>query len=281
MPEVVEVQWLRNYFYQYIGYSLVSVTDKNNNINTINQKINNVDSKGKFMWFTLDNLYLKITFGLSGILKLEKDNTTKYTIKMSNNNQEILIYFNDQLSRGSSVLIDNDISKINTIENDLLKHPLTLDTLKEKINNLLKKNINKNKKIIQILFNQDNKGIGSGLGNYLICEILHRAKISPHTKLIDMEPYLPNLLYAINYTLRLSYLTNTEGYFKKMSIPIINFINNTRSNITNHNDINFCQIELNNDIFKYNVYKQKYDNNNNPVKVEIIYQTRKCYYVDI
>jgi formamidopyrimidine-DNA glycosylase len=75
---------------------------------------------------------------------------------------------------------------------------------------------NKLKEIVKILMEQeDNNAIGSGIGNYLVAEILYDAKISPHKTLVEIyknDKLIKSLTKSIKYITKLSYTTSINEY---------------------------------------------------------------------
>jgi formamidopyrimidine-DNA glycosylase len=101
-----------------------------------------------------------------------------------------------------------------------------------------------------------NAGLGSGIGNYLVAEILYDSKISPYMKMIDLfnnKNSIKRLEKSIKYIIKLAFITNKTKYFsmciKKKNLP--NY----------HPDI----IISKNDKFKFKVYRLKIDPFKNPV----------------
>lgn len=291
MPEVIEVAWTCNYLQKYLGSYLMNIhkLDKQGfTINTqyLNEPINNIESKGKLLWFTCPTKYIHITFGLYGILKLEKDQYTRYILELKDTNDQITyIYYSDKLHFGK-VEVNETNDKKNNLGPDLLKNMLTVDILKERLKPYDKKG-RENTKIIKLLLDQSMKGIGSGLGIYLICEILYNAKINPSTPVKDIiasNDKMVTLTYSINYILRLAYMTNELQYFKKMSPIIVNYVIRTRQDIKEHPETNtlidYCNdIDIDNSQFKFWVYKRNTDDfGNKVIKEEMV--GRKLYYVN-
>ena len=74
--------------------------------------------------------------------------------------------------------------------------------------------------------NQTNKnGIGSGIGNYLAPEILYRAKISPHTKIINIynnsQSVLKKMVSTATMLTYISYFYKKEKQQQKVSLIIL------------------------------------------------------------
>ena len=178
-------------------------------------KILDVNSKGKFMYITLENeIYLGITLGLSGGWFFKKNNSDKMIHGLENNkydndnnkydndnnivnkyiqtslkhlNVEFIcssgiLYFYDQLSFGTITIFDNNIKinkKLLTLGIDIMNDDTTFKIFKEQI----EKNKNLNKEIGNVIVDQK---IISGIGNYLRADILWMSKISPFRKVKDI-----------------------------------------------------------------------------------------------
>lgn len=265
MPELVEVhntaQMLSKHF-QNSELQEINVTGgryKNNNIKnkfsiTIPNKIVEINSKGKLLWFHIKNsdgadIYILNTFGLTGLWTFDKGLNSDINF-MINGKQ---IFFDDKMHYGT-IKIVNKIEfekKINEIGDDLLK--TNYDYVK--IFNRLEKIKNKDKKILEILMTQTkHNGIGSGLGNYLTSEILFRSKISPHRTIKSLTiDDVKILTQTIKYVLKLRYMTD-------------DFINN---NYHIHNDV-----EIKNEKFDLLIYKKKLDPYGNKIIGEQIIKDR-------
>lgn len=170
--------------------------------------VKKVDSKGKFLWFELydpktnDKWYIWNTFGLTGMWSLTQPE--KYVKAILNFNKNRSAYFSDTRNFGTF--------KFSNSPEELTKKLSTLgpDFLKDDDFNLSK--IQKYKvPIVKILMDQ--KKAGSGIGNYLVAEILYRAKISPHRLGTEMsDDDIKNLTYWIKYVTKLAYVDNHVGY---------------------------------------------------------------------
>ena len=127
-------------------------------------------------------------------------------------------------------------------------------------------------------------GIGSGLGNYLAVEALFYAKISPHTKLIDLyndKKKVSLLSKAIKYVIKLAYMTADIGYLEGLETDFDKFIMNLRKEINkdkNH-ELNFHpETNLKNKKFSFKVYRQKKDPYGNDIIPDKIVNGRTTYW---
>lgn len=224
-------------------------------INALPLKIKNIDSRGKFLWFELhhpennDNVwFIWNTFGLTGMWSFHEPKHVRAMLTFV----DTAAYFSDMRNFGTF--------KFSTDRNALYKKldDLSPDFLKDDNFDISK--IKKYKiPIVKILMDQ--KKVGSGLGNYLVAEILYRAKISPHrlgNELTDEE--IKNITYWIKYIVKLSYIDNKIGYMANLEDEANNI---KRRNY--HPDI-----KLNEKTFRFLVYRKKFDPHGNEVKAEKI-----------
>ena len=120
------------------------------------------------------------------------------------NTNTLLLYYNDMINLGTIEFHpDLDLTilkkKIRTLGYDILKNPPTY----QEFTNLIENTRNMN--ICSFLLSQQRL---SGIGNYLLQEILYKAKLSPLNKLLDMTPVMIKNLYAsILYTVKSAYIT--------------------------------------------------------------------------
>lgn len=260
--------------------------------NALPLTINCIKSKGKFLFFEFNNnTYLLNTFGLEGIWTYDNNknnNNIKITINNNNNdNDNIYMYFNDSRNYGTLKYTENRNmlnDKLNELAPDLLKEKYNNSEFYDRIKKCNSKRGNK-KKIVQVLMDQNNSGVGSGIGNYLVAEILYKSKLSPHITIGEIyqnRKICDELCFWIKYTMKLSYLTNVGGYFNKMDTQIIDWINNFRMLIKNnidHIDNYHPDIDIGNDIFDYVVYKKKKDKLGNDVLPDKIIKDRTTWWI--
>lgn len=262
MPEVVEVyttsEFIKsvakdNYIAQFKSYC-----EKYNNFNlTLPIKIINVCSKGKFMYIELENgIYLASTFGLTGKYSLIEEKYCKIAFTITNNkNENIILYYHDKLNFGTIEVCN--LAKINIKLSKLA--PSVLDNFTN--NDFTKKLLliaNKKKKmtIVGLLMEQDL--IFSGIGNYLVAEILYHSRIDPNSLLANIakNKELCNTLAAsIKYIIKSVFFSLDPKYLCE---DVYNFYKKDILTKMIHLDSNY-------NIFKYNVYGLKTDLLNNPV----------------
>lgn len=226
-------------------------------------KIVEIDSRGKFMWFDLvdkygNHWYIWNTFGLTGMWSRKESKYVRAVLTFKNDK---VVYFMDMRNFGTFKFSTNK----EDLDNKLLK--LSPDFLKDDDFDL--DSIRKYKiPIVKILMDQ--KKIGSGLGNYLVAEILYRAKLSPHRLGVNLTNQdIENLTYWIKYVVKLSYMDNNIGY-----------MTNLKDEARKLKKRNYHpDIELRDDTFGFLVYRQKEDPYGNPVKGEKINSGRTTYWV--
>jgi formamidopyrimidine-DNA glycosylase len=154
-------------------------------------KIQAIDTKGKFMWWTLEGKsktwYMWCTYGMSGQWSRTFDKHTGFVVEYSNSGSLILrdqqkIFFNDQRRFGTIKFVDEHkllTSKLKSLGPDILDEPpISPDLFAKRI--LLKHN----RTISEALMDQS---CVSGIGNYLKAEILFRSGVSPLRNAIDLS----------------------------------------------------------------------------------------------
>ena len=169
-------------------------------------KIIDIKTKGKFIYFILENnFFIYSTLGLRGGWAFKKKSSNNYSFpklidyindnslekyrKISLNNLNVsfeikdggTVYYYDSLSFGTLKVVDNREEldkKLKSIGPDIMEVSLSLFK-----DNIFKKN-NLEKEIGNILLNQK---IVSGIGNYLRSDILWLSKISPFRKVKDLS----------------------------------------------------------------------------------------------
>ena len=251
-------------------------------------KINEINTKGKFLWFELENynnkLYLLNTFGMSGRWSFKKENHSNIELVLKSKNKKYSLYFSDQRNFGTIVFGNKKklSEKLNHLAPDFLKEKLNSNILKKRISNYLKiSSKRKNVKIIKVLMSQNNKdGIGSGIGNYLAPEILYRAKISPHKTMDEIynnDKLIKKLAKSIKYIVKLAYINNDVGYM----VNFISFSKKHRKLIKDEKLPNYHKsIKIKkNEFFDFIIYKQNKDPLGNLVKKEKIVFGRTTHWV--
>lgn len=276
MPEGIEVkvlcEYLRKHYKDKIIINSKFISGRyikhelpkgyNNFINN-KYKIINIDNKGKFIYFILeDNNNNKWcifnTLGLTGEWKLEEDKFTRFYFEFNDNTK---LYFSDMRNFGTFKFLP-DLSELNKKLNELGIDPFdtklfTFENFNNKINKYQKKTLP------EVLMNQK---IFSGIGNYIKAESLYIAKLSPHRTIKSLNDNDKiNLYNAIKYVMYNSYF-NKNYYYNMLS-------NKTR-------EINKKDLGINNIIeYEFKVYNRKEDINGYKVITEETKDKRTTYWV--
>jgi len=203
----------------------------NNLQNSLPLKITDVKSKGKFIYFILENNYsIGMTLGLSGGFmnsdKLDIIDKTPETqanitlhINISFDIDNTTAYFYDPLSYGTMTIFTNEKElndKLKKIGDDILDNKTTYDIFYSR----LTKSKNMEKAICVVLMDQT---VISGIGNYLRSEILWLAQINPFEKVGKLTKDDINEIYIAakkitwnlyNYKrgIKLGYIKNSDKF---------------------------------------------------------------------
>jgi len=249
-------------------------------------KITKIDSKGKFMWFELaltgtnKTAYLMNTLGLTGEWNFEQSEQNRIHIKLQKNGNDINLFYDDPRNFGTLAITTDKKKldkKLNKLAPDILKSQMSDENVALLITNFInlphnkKKNIN----IVNVLMN-DQSAIVSGIGNYLVAEILYDAKISPFRDISDLsEKEILILAHSMRKIVKSAYYDNTTGYMKKIE----NFVKKHKEGIINgifpnyHPDIGISGK------FKFRVYKRNADFIGNFVQTDQVIKGRTIYWV--
>lgn len=251
-------------------------------------KVSGIDSKGKFMWMKLtdeDNkdIYLLNTFGMTGRWSFTYDKSArlKIVVKSNKENKTYNLFFIDQRNFGTIQFTENISEldkKINKLAPDILKTNMTDSNLIIMINKLIDKyNSKKNKKdlnIVKVLMDQEL--LVSGIGNYLVAEILYDAKINPHRSILSLnDNEIKTLAHSMRAIPKYAYYDNNSGYMEYF-----------KSFMTKHSDRIDKGIfpNFHSDIkplkdFKFKVYQKKKDPYDNEVINDVIVKNRTIHWV--
>ncbi len=244
---------------------------------SVKYKVINVESHGKLMWITMkniktnDNIYLVSHLGLTGewgFHEGDDNDRIKITVGNSNDKKKYTLYYNDSRNFGNIYIYEEKkhvLDRVKLLAPDALKTNFSNNDFLQIVKKYTQKPNKKKRSIFVVLMDQTiNDGLLSGLGNYLTPEILYRAKISPFREigsLTDSDIFV--LSESIKYVTKLSYYNNTTGYMTNFG----SFIKTHKEKIDSgkypeyHSDI-----KLKENIFKFNVYKQKEDPLGNEVE---------------
>jgi formamidopyrimidine-DNA glycosylase len=224
-------------------------------------KLTNVDSKGKFLYFEYKSksktFYVMNTFGLTGIWSMNQPRYPKVMFTFSSGTA----YYGDKLGYGTFQFTDSRAvldKKLNALGPDFLKDD----------NFSIAKIKTYDKPVVELLMDQ--KKLGSGIGNYLVAEILYKAKLSPRRLGSSLTPKeIRDLTYWIKYTTKLAYTQNDIGY-------MINLADDTKKI---KKKIYHPDIVLDGKDFEFHIYQQKTDPLGNQVKADKILKDRTTYWV--
>lgn len=232
-------------------------------VKALPMKVKSVHSCGKFLWFYLQNedteWYIWNTFGLTGGWTFADDVLhSKCQIIMENG---IIATYYDMRNFGTFKFSQDHNAlekKVQSLSPDLLKDEFDFKGVRKYA-----------KPIVSILMDQ--KKVGSGIGNYLVAEILYRAKISPFRLGTEIsQKQLKKLVYWTKYVIKLSYLDNQTDYM----IGLVKDLGKTKK-IDYHPEIEIDD----DDHFQFQVYGQKTDPDGNPVEKASIVKGRTTWWV--
>jgi len=203
MPEGPEIKFYYNQFLKGLRNKTLNnieiksgkYTRKNiENLNSLKKllplRITNTGVKGKNVWIELDkDMSIYFTHGMTGFWN--KNDTLKHNhIELLINNEKL--YFNDMRGFGNVTVTTSKEELNNKIDNLGLDVMNIKKTDKNKFNNILFTDKNRNKVIGKVLMDQSYL---SGIGNYLRAEILWESEISPYRKLSDFTTEDKNKLF--------------------------------------------------------------------------------------
>jgi formamidopyrimidine-DNA glycosylase len=250
-----------------LGKKLLDGTEK--------YKIVNVNSKGKVLYITmykLDDLnknikkyiYLMSHLGMSGEWSFKKSDSDRLNVHVeSKDGKKYTLCYVDPRNFGNVEVLDSKDAldkRLNKLAPDVLKTNFTDAEFHEMVKKYLSKSKKRSEQSIFKVLTKQNlvDGIISGLGNYLIPEILYDAKISPYRTIGSLsESDIFILSHSIKYITKLSYYNNTTGYMTNFgSYSSIHKDGIDSGKYDNyHPDI----ILKSTDIFKFKIYQQKTD----------------------
>lgn len=244
----------------------------------LSSKLNIIDikSKGKFIYFILKNendedVYMLNTLGLTGQWSFYNDKQARIIFTIKNGEKEYKLYFVDMRNFGTVEFTKNKDKlndKLESLAPDILRSNITTDKIISRMNKM-KKDIN----LVKLLMDQNK--LVSGIGNYLVAEILYDAKINPNRTLFDLtDKEKEKLAYSMRYISKLAYYDNTTGYM----ILFDKFLENHKNKVDKNIFENFHKDIKINKPFNFNVYRQKEDNYGNKIEKVSIIKGRHVYY---
>lgn len=253
--------------------------------------IKNVDSKGKLMWMVLENqdtkknVYLTSNLGLTGFWGFTEGNADrlKFTIHNEGKTKKYFLYYEDDRNFGNIGIYSDPqdfYEKVDELAPDSLKEKYSVDDFVEWYKSFLKKTKKRSEQNIALVLMKQKKDVGlvSGIGNYLMAEILYESKISPHRTIGSLsDEEIKNLGKAIQHLTKLSYYNNTTGYMTHFE----DFIELHKERIDKGVYPDFhANVKLKkNEKFYFKVYRQKKDPYGNTVEADkSIQKTRSTYW---
>lgn len=275
MPECIEVKWTSDCLEHLLKGSELLVllnnfkSDKYASKELIHSNVVEIFSIGKQLFIELKNTqYVNIHFGLTGYLSLEENKEyLRHTLIFKKGEDLIHLYYYDKINFG-------DISVLNYDDFMNKKFSLGIDIFNPNLltlENFKKLFVNKRANICSFLINQK---VISGIGNYLKCEILYHAKISPFvsvSKLSDSEiQTLYTTIKKVIYTIYLCGFAEEreEEYYKVYQ----NLKCDYRSMTKDYLDVNY-QLKP----YVFEVYKRKFDSKGKRVYAVITPDNRTTY----
>jgi formamidopyrimidine-DNA glycosylase len=286
MPEIVEVRKYSDYIKKYLlNKSLIKIDiisgrykkhgtfPKYDNL-SLPAFFNSINTKGKFMYIgfitsTNEQIYLGFTLGLTGGYNVKykntiiNDNNIYYSTNVYNNvnfifTDDYTLCMFDQLSFGTIKVFNEDElqKKLSTIGADLFT--ITEQEFIAALTSKLKKNKSKKNDLIgNLLLNQK---IISGIGNYLRADCLYMARISPFTKVADLQDIQIKKIYK---------------NIRKLIYSLYDYNLGVKLQIINPNKDKFPS-DYNREFF---IYNYKTDINGNVVKKEKLYEGSQVRYI--
>lgn len=246
--------------------------------------IDTVDSKGKFLWMQLtDNtgqiIYMMNTFGMTGRWSFHKSASCR--IKMvvqstSDPHKKYDLYYVDARNFGTIEFTTSEQTlqkKINKLAPDVLKTNMDDSDLVRMIKHYLSSS-KKDKNLVKSLMDQE--AIVSGIGNYLIAEILYDAKLNPHRSLNSLtESELKTLAHSIRKISKEAYYNNSSGYMEHFKV----FMKTHAARIDSKKFPNYHPDIKSKKGFTFKVYQKEQDPDGNKVENDEIVKDRTIHWV--
>lgn len=252
--------------------------------NTTPLTVETIDSKGKFLWMKLKDknntdVYMLNTFGLSGRWSFNEDKSARvvFTIQSKTNpDKQYKLYFVDPRNFGTLEFSRDQLDvqkKLDRLAPDILKDGLRDDDMITLIENYNKKT-RKDKNLVKVLMDQE--AIVSGIGNYLVAEILYDAKLNPHRSLNDLSnDEIHTLAHSIRKIAKEAYYNNGSGYMEYYET----FMSTHSQRIDDGIFPNYHPDIKSKKNFTFKVYQQKYDPFGNKVENDEIVKGRTIHWV--
>lgn len=249
--------------------------------------VEDIDTKGKFLWFKMKDLsgsgktyYMLNTFGLSGRWSFEnnKNARVKFTIQSnSDTNKTYSLYYIDPRNFGTIEFTDNETNlnnKLNKLAPDILKDIKTDEEIVKKINHIIANKKKKDLNLVKTLMDQEI--LVSGIGNYLVAEILYDACLDPHRSLVSLnDSEIKKLAQSMRKIPKYAYYDNGSGYMEYFDTFMKSHTDKIDKGVypNYHPDI---KVSIG---FKFKVYQQKKDPNGYVVLNDEIVKGRTIHWV--
>lgn len=246
--------------------------------------IRNIDSKGKLLWFDLNDgdgrmITMFNTFGLTGGWGFDRSNTSRISFDIQDRKENATLYYDDQRNFGTIEFVFDDderMKRIDRLAPDILRTQMDDNQLIGMIRRYVERKRKRKKdfNVVKVLMN-DQSAVVSGIGNYLIAEILYDAKISPHRDLDELSRIeLKRLSHSIRFVAKTAYGDNATGYMEKFPEFLVQHKEKIKKGIfpNFHPDIRL------NGRFQFKVYGQQYDPHGNIVQKDNIIKGRTLYW---
>lgn len=245
--------------------------------------VESVDSKGKFIWFRFKGkdgkiLYLLNTLGLTGSWSFKNNNSARIKMTVQSNTvsgKQYSLYFIDQRNFGTVEFTDKEAvlqKKLDKLAPDILKADLSVTDVVRLLEQF-RDNRRGGKNLVKILMDQSS--IVSGIGNYLVAEILYDAKLNPHLDLNDLTTdQIKRLATSMRKISKHAYYYNTSGYM----INLEEFMKTHKDRVDSgffpnyHPDISIKKA------FEFKVYQNTTDKKGNKVIGDEIVKGRTIYW---
>lgn len=287
MPEGPEVSWTALYLnhrlqgkkiksinvnsgrYSKKGKSMSGLKDVQN---VLPLKVISVNNKGKFIWMGFedkngDKQYMMNKLLMSGSWDFEEHDHSHVEFTLTDGTK---LWFTDQRNFGEMVFTKKKKAIDTYLEGlapDFIQTAFTNQEFHDRIKKLLynggqKISTARQKwKIIKVLMEQKaGKALGSGIGNYLVAEMLYHAKLTPHKTLYTIyrdRKLSDRLANSIRYMMKLAFLVNSIGYMGDLDKQFKKFI---KDSIPAFKKKYIPSIKLKkDDVFVFNVYQNKED----------------------
>jgi formamidopyrimidine-DNA glycosylase len=247
--------------------------------------IDEINSMGKFMWIKMTDskgkvIYMLNTFGMSGRWTFDKNAKckVKFTIRSKSDVSKTYdLYFADPRNFGTIEFTSDEnvlLKKLDRLAPDVLKTELSDDDLVAMIKQYIKMT-KKPKNIVEVLMG-DQSAIVSGIGNYLIAEILYDARINPHRTLNDLsDSELKTLAHSMREISKCAYYNNDVGYMEYHK----EFMKTHAQKVDSGEFPNYHPDIKIDKHFRFKVYQKDKDPFGNPVEHEEIIKGRTLHWV--